>query len=78
MIVAAADSSFKATRPDLLMPSMLGPFTRVAKVVEGDPKTAVLVLGHADSAGAMASNTRPEPGSCQVGRGDLPHERFAK
>ncbi|MEC4169246.1 MULTISPECIES: OmpA family protein [unclassified Pseudomonas] len=58
IIVASADSSFKATRPDLLMPSMLGPFTRVAKVVEGDPKTAVLVLGHADSAGAMAANTR--------------------
>jgi outer membrane protein OmpA-like peptidoglycan-associated protein len=58
IIVASADSSFKATRPDLLMPSMLGPFTRVAKVVEGDPKTAVLVLGHADSLGAMAANTR--------------------
>ena len=58
VIVALADSSFKATRPDLLMPSMLGPFTRVAKVVEGDPKTAVLVLGHADSSGAMATNTR--------------------
>ena len=58
VIVALADSSFKATRPDLLMPSMLGPFTRVAKVVEGDPKTAVLVLGHADSTGAMAANTR--------------------
>ena len=58
IIVASADSSFKATRPDLLMPSMLGPFTRVAKVVEGDPKTAVLVLGHADSSGAMAANTR--------------------
>ena len=58
IIVASADSSFKATRPDLLMPSMLGPFTRVAKVVEGDPKTAVLVLGHADSTGAMAANTR--------------------
>lgn len=58
VIVASADSSFKATRPDLLMPAMLGPFTRVAKVVEGDPKTAVLVLGHADSAGTMAANTR--------------------
>ena len=58
VVVASADSSFKATRPDLLMPSMLGPFTRVAKVVEGDPKTAVLVLGHADSTGAMASNTK--------------------
>ena len=58
VIVASADSSFKATRPDLLMPSMLGPFTRVAKVVEGDPKTAVLVLGHADATGAMAANTR--------------------
>ena len=58
VIVASADSSFKPTRPDLLMPSMLGPFTRVAKVVEGDPKTAVLVLGHADTTGAMAYNTR--------------------
>ena len=58
VIVASADSSFKATRPDLLMPSMLGPFTRVAKVVEGDPKTAVLVLGHADATGAMAGNTK--------------------
>ncbi|WP_300730719.1 OmpA family protein [Pseudomonas sp.] len=58
VIVASADSSFKATRPDLLMPAMLGPFTRVAKVVEGDPKTAVLVLGHADSSGTMAANTR--------------------
>ncbi|MCU1755478.1 OmpA family protein [Pseudomonas helleri] len=58
VIVAAADSAFKPTRPDLLMPSMLGPFTRVAKVVEGDPKTAVLVLGHADSSGTMAANTR--------------------
>jgi len=58
VIVASADSSFKTTRPDLLMPSMLGPFTRVAKVVEGDPKTAVLVLGHADSTGAMAGNTK--------------------
>ena len=37
---------------------MLGPFTRVAKVVEGDPKTAVLVLGHADATGAMATNTK--------------------
>lgn len=58
VIVASADSSFKATRPDLLMPNMLGPFTRVAKVVEGDPKTAVLVLGHADTTGAMAANTK--------------------
>lgn len=58
VIVASADSAFKPTRPDLLMPAMLGPFSRVAKVVEGDPKTAVLVLGHADSTGAMAANTR--------------------
>lgn len=58
VIVASADSAFKPTRPDLLKPSMLGPFTRVAKVVEGDPKTAVLVLGHADTTGAMAANTK--------------------
>ncbi|MFP3517560.1 OmpA family protein [Pseudomonas sp. SIMBA_077] len=58
VIVAPVDGAFKPTRPDLLMPAMLGPFTRVAKVVEGDPKTAVLVLGHADSTGAMAANTR--------------------
>jgi hypothetical protein len=53
-------------RPDLLMPSMLGPFTRVAKVVEGDPKTAVLVLGHADSSGAMAANTKLSLDRAQV------------
>jgi hypothetical protein len=36
----------------MLLPVTLGPFTRVAKAVEGDPKTAVLVLGHVDTSGA--------------------------
>ena len=36
----------------------LGPFTQVAKVLEADPKTAVLILGHGDTAGAAPANLK--------------------
>jgi hypothetical protein len=36
----------------------LGPFTRVAKILEVDPKTAVLVLGHSDTSGAAPANVK--------------------
>jgi len=42
----------------MLLPATLGPITRVAKVIETDSKTAVLVLGHADSSGAAAANQK--------------------
>lgn len=51
VITAPIDSSFNPNRPALLLPVTLGPITRLAKLVEGDPKTAVLVLGHGDTVG---------------------------
>lgn len=52
MVTAPADQSFNPDRPTMLMPSALGPITRIAKLVEEDRKTAVMVLGHADDEAA--------------------------
>ncbi|WP_438867993.1 OmpA family protein [Pseudomonas sp. L1(2025)] len=52
VVIAPVDGSYNPKRPSMLLPVTLGPFTRVAKAVEGDPKTAVLVLGHVDTNGA--------------------------
>ncbi|NVZ18063.1 OmpA family protein [Pseudomonas costantinii] len=54
VVIAPVDGSYNPKRPAMLLPVTLGPFTRVAKAVEGDPKTAVLVLGHVDTTGAEA------------------------
>lgn len=56
VITMPADSNFNPKRPEMLLPVTLGPITRVAKVIETDPKTAALVLGHADTSGASAAN----------------------
>jgi len=58
VITAPVDSSFNPDRPAMLLPVTLGPITRLAKVVEGDPKSAVLVLGHADTTGAEPANQK--------------------
>lgn len=58
VITAPVDSSFNPDRPSMLMPAVLGPFTKVAKMLEKDPRTAVLVLGHADSVGQIESNRK--------------------
>jgi outer membrane protein OmpA-like peptidoglycan-associated protein len=58
VITAPVDSSFNPDRPAMLLPVTLGPITRLAKIVEGDQKTAVLVLGHADTTGAAAANQK--------------------
>jgi len=58
VVTAPVDSSFNPDRPAMLLPVTLGPFTRVAKVIEADPKTAVLVLGHADTSGAAPANQK--------------------
>ena len=52
VVIAPVDGSYNPKRPAMLLPVTLGPVTRVAKAVEGDPKTAVLVLGHVDTSGA--------------------------
>lgn len=57
-VTIPVDGSYNPDRPNMLLPVTLAPITRVAKVVEGDPKTAVLVLGHADSSGVAAANQR--------------------
>ncbi|MGY2236776.1 OmpA family protein [Pseudomonas gingeri] len=49
VIIAPIDGSYNPKRPEMLLPVTLGPFSRIAKAVEGDPKTAVLVLGHGDN-----------------------------
>ncbi|MDR9754855.1 OmpA family protein [Pseudomonas sp. SZMC_28357] len=58
VVTAPADSSFNPDRPAMLLPVTLGPFSRVAKILEADPKTAVLVLGHADTSGAAPANLK--------------------
>lgn len=57
-VTIPVDSSYNPDRPNMLLPMTLGPITRVAKTVEGDTKTAVLVLGHADSSGVAAANQK--------------------
>jgi len=56
VVIAPVDSSFNPDRPGMLLPVTLGPFSRIAKLVEGDTKTGVLVLGHADSSGNASRN----------------------
>jgi outer membrane protein OmpA-like peptidoglycan-associated protein len=58
VITAPVDSSFNPKRPIMLLPVSLGPITRLAKIVENDPKTAVLVLGHSDSSGIDPDNQK--------------------
>ncbi|UUY07915.1 OmpA family protein [Pseudomonas sp. J452] len=58
VVTAPVDSSFNPDRPSMLMPAVLGPFTRVAKILEKDPRTAVLILGHADSKGQVEDNRK--------------------
>ncbi|MFC6339337.1 OmpA family protein [Pseudomonas sp. CCM 7891] len=51
VVIAPVEGFYNPKRPAMLLPVTLGPFTRVAKAVESDPKTAVLVLGHVDATG---------------------------
>lgn len=56
VVTAPVDASFNPDRPGMLLPVTLGPISRVAKLVEDDDKTAVVVLGHADSTGSLEIN----------------------
>ncbi|MGE8067650.1 OmpA family protein [Pseudomonas sp. NPDC089569] len=58
VVTAPVESSFNPDRPAMLLPVTLGPFTRVAKILEADPKTAVLVLGHSDTSGSAPANVK--------------------
>lgn len=56
VVTAPVKGSFNPDRPGMLLPITLSPITRVAKVLEKDSKVGVLVLGHADSSGALETN----------------------
>jgi outer membrane protein OmpA-like peptidoglycan-associated protein len=58
VVTAPVEGSFNPDRPAMLLPATLGPFTRVAKILEADPKTAVLILGHSDTSGAAPANVK--------------------
>ncbi len=58
VVTLPVDSGYNPDRPAMLLPISLAPITRVAKLVETDTKTAVLILGHADSSGAAAANQK--------------------
>ena len=50
VVTAPVDSTFNPKRPEMLLPTNLGPISRMAKIVEVDQRAAVLVLGHSDVA----------------------------
>ncbi|CAI8945196.1 OmpA-like domain-containing protein [Pseudomonas sp. IT-93MI4] len=58
VVIAPVEGSFNPKRPAMLLPVTLSPFTNVAKILEADPKTAVLVLGHSDNTGAAPANVK--------------------
>ncbi|HSX69948.1 MAG TPA: OmpA family protein [Pseudomonas sp.] len=58
VVTAPVESSFNPDRPSMLMPAVLGPFTKVAKILETDKRTGVLILGHADSSGQVDTNRK--------------------
>jgi len=58
VVTAPVDGSFNPDRPAMLLPVSLAPITNVAKALEGDSKTSVLILGHADATGAADANKK--------------------
>ena len=58
VVTAPVDGSFNPDRPAMLLPVSLAPITNVAKALEGDSKTSVLILGHADASGAADLNKK--------------------
>ncbi|WP_371233848.1 OmpA family protein [Pseudomonas sp. QE6] len=58
VLIAPVDSSFNPKRPELLLPITLGPLGNVAKMLQNDPESGVLVLGHSDSSGDKALNDK--------------------
>ncbi|GGM07363.1 OmpA family protein [Pseudomonas asuensis] len=56
VLIANVDDSFNPDRAEMLLPSMLGPLGRTAKLVSKDDESAVIVLGHTDSTGTKPIN----------------------
>ncbi|MCP8464376.1 OmpA family protein [Pseudomonas sp. ZM23] len=58
VLIAPVDGSFNPKRPELLLPVTLGPLGNVAKMLQNDPESGVLVLGHSDSSGDKTINDK--------------------
>ncbi|WP_152221301.1 OmpA family protein [Pseudomonas sp. SCB32] len=58
VLIAPVDGSFNPKRPELLLPVTLAPLGNVAKMLQNDPESGVLVLGHSDSSGDKAVNDK--------------------
>lgn len=56
VVTAPAQQAFNADRPSLLLPVVLRPITRVAKMLEANPDSAVLILGYTDIASDAKAN----------------------
>lgn len=58
VLIAPVEGSFNPKRPELLLPVTLAPLGNVAKMLQNDPESGVLVLGHSDSSGDKATNDK--------------------
>lgn len=56
VVTAPVHGSFNPDRPHMMLPTTLGPLSRMAKLLESDEAIGVLILGHADSSGEMNAN----------------------
>ncbi len=56
VVTAPAAQSFNPDRPAFLLPAVLRPLTKIAKLMEDRPDTAVLILGHTDAASNDRAN----------------------
>ncbi|MEA1604302.1 OmpA family protein [Pseudomonas spirodelae] len=56
VVTAPVQGSFNPDRPHMMLPSTLGPLSRMAKLLERDETIGVLILGHADSSGEANAN----------------------
>lgn len=56
VVTAPVQGSFNPDRPNMMLPSTLGPLSRMAKLLESDETIGVLILGHADSSGEVNAN----------------------
>ncbi len=56
VVTAPVQGSFNPDRPHMMLPTTLGPLSRMAKLLESDETIGVLILGHADSSGEVNAN----------------------
>ncbi|MNM90184.1 putative lipoprotein YiaD precursor [compost metagenome] len=58
VLIVPVDSSFNPKRPEMLLPAVINPIGRAAKLAQADPQGGVLVVGHTDSSGSKAVNDK--------------------